>query len=126
MCPISTSLEILGDKWALLIIRDMIFRGMQTYSEFLDSSEKIATNILADRLTTLEMNGIIEKKAYPGNKVKVLYKLTPKGLDLMPVLLELVLWGDKYFETNEIAKSLTEKIKRNRDGLIKYFREKHE
>lgn len=125
LCPISTTLEMLGDKWALLIIRDMIFRGMQTYSEFLKANEKIATNTLANRLMNLEMNGLIEKKDYPGNKVKVLYKLTPKGLDLMPVLLELVLWGDKYFETDDDARSLAASIRSDRDGLIKYLRDKH-
>lgn len=116
---------MLGDKWALLIIRDMIFRGMQTFSEFLKANEKIATNTLANRLMNLELNGLIEKKDYPGNKVKVLYKLTPKGLDLMPVLFELVLWGDKYFETDEDARSLAASIRSDRDGLIKYLRDKH-
>jgi DNA-binding HxlR family transcriptional regulator len=126
MCPISTALEMLGDKWALIILRDMIFRGMQTYSEFLKAHEKIATNTLANRLMNLEQNGLIEKKDYPGNKVKVLYKLTPMGLDLIPVLLELVLWGDKYFETDADAKSLADNIRSDRVGLIKYLREKHQ
>lgn len=126
LCPISTALEMLGDKWALIILRDMIFRGMETYSEFLKAHEKIATNTLATRLINLEQNGLIEKKDYPGNKVKVLYKLTPMGLDLIPVLFELVLWGDKYFETDKDAESLAENIRSDRDGLIKYLRDKHQ
>jgi DNA-binding HxlR family transcriptional regulator len=117
---------MLGDKWALIILRDMIFRGMETYSEFLKAHEKIATNTLATRLINLEQNGLIEKKDYPGNKVKVLYKLTPMGLDLIPVLFELVLWGDKYFETDKDAESLAENIRSDRDGLIKYLRDKHQ
>ena len=70
MCPISTTLDILGDKWTLLIIRDLMFKGKRTFGEFLQSEEKIATNILADRLLILEKNGIVEKRAFPGNKVK--------------------------------------------------------
>ena len=100
-CPISSTLDILGDKWTLLIVRDLMYKGKKTYGEFLQSEEKIATNILADRLLVLEKTGIVEKKAFPGNRVKNLYQLTPKGIDLMPTLLEIVLWGDKYFEIPE-------------------------
>ena len=118
-CPISTTLDILGDKWTLLIIRDLMLTGKRTYSEFLQSEEKIATNILADRLLILEKSGIIEKKAFPGNKVKNLYQLTPKGIDLMPVLFEIILWGDKYFEIPERVHRLAEEIRKDRNGMIK-------
>ncbi|HEY3275570.1 MAG TPA: helix-turn-helix domain-containing protein [Syntrophorhabdaceae bacterium] len=117
-CPISSTLEILGDKWTLLIIRDLMFSGKKTYGEFLQSPEKIATNILADRLLVLEQNGIIEKKAFPGNKVKNLYQLTPKGIDLMPILFEIILWGDKYFETPEQIHVLAGKIRKDKKGAI--------
>ena len=121
MCPISTTLDILGDKWTLLIIRDLMFKGKKTYGEFLQSEEKIATNILADRLLILESNGIIEKKAFPGNKVKNLYQLTSKGIDLMPILFEIILWGDKYFEIPERIHRLAEEIRKDRNGMIKEF-----
>jgi len=118
-CPISTTLDILGDKWTLLIIRDLMFKGKRTYGEFLQSEEKIATNILADRLLILEKNGIVEKRAFPGNKAKNLYKLTPKGVDLMPILLEIILWGDKYFEIPERVQRLAGEIRKDRNGMIK-------
>ncbi len=118
-CPISITLDILGDKWTLLVIRDLMLGGKRTYGEFLQSPEKIATNVLADRLTVLEETGIVEKKAFPGNKVKNLYELTPKGLDLMPVLFEMVLWGDKYYEITERARMLAREIRKDRKGLTK-------
>jgi DNA-binding HxlR family transcriptional regulator len=118
-CPISTTLDILGDKWTLLIIRDLMFKGKKTYGEFLQSEEKIATNILADRLLILEKTGIVEKKAFPGNKVKNLYQLTPKGIDLLPTLFEIILWGDKYFEIPERVHQLAGEIRKDRNGMIK-------
>ena len=96
-----------------------MFKRKKTYGEFLRSEEKIATNILADRLLILEKNGIVEKKAFPGSKVKNLYRLTPKGIDLMPTLLEMVLWGDKYFEIQEPTHRLAGEIRKNRNGMIK-------
>lgn len=78
-CPISSSLEVWGDKWSLLIVRDLMFAKQCTYGDFLKSGEKIATNILASRLQTLEENGIITKSDHPGSKAKVLYQLTQKG-----------------------------------------------
>ena len=119
MCPISSTLDILGDKWTLLIIRDLMYKGKKTYGEFLQSEEKIATNILADRLLVLEKTGIVEKKAFPGNRVKNLYQLTPKGIDLMPTLLEIVVWGDKYFEIPEPVHQLAEAIRKDKDGAIR-------
>src|SRR5882757_1640495 len=89
-CPISTALDIFGDKWSLLIIRDMVFKGRNTYGDLLDAEEKIATNILADRLALLECGELISKHKHPDSKAKVLYKLTLKGIDLVPVLLEII------------------------------------
>ena len=118
MCPISTTLDILGDKWTLLIIRDLMFKGKRTYGEFLQSEEKIATNILADRLLILEKNGIVEKRVFPENKVKNLYQLTPKGIDLMPILLEIIVWGDKYFEIPERVHRLGGEIRKSWNGML--------
>ena len=89
-CPISTALDIFGDKWTLLVVRDLLFNEKKTYGEFLDSEEKIATNILADRLALLEMAGIISREKHPDSKLKILYKLTDKGIDLIPVLVEVI------------------------------------
>ena len=118
-------LDILGDKWSLLIIRDMIFHGKKTYGEFLSSGEKISTNILADRLSLLEKEGIITKEEHPDNKTKFLYELTAKGTELLPVLLEIVIWSSKYLEISDRAKELSKKAAKDRSGLIKNIIEKY-
>lgn len=95
-CPISCALDIIGDKWTLLIIRDIAIYKKQNYQEFLASDEKIATNILADRLKKLINAGIVEKKAHPSNKKKINYSLTPMGKDLIPVLVSIATWSSKH------------------------------
>lgn len=90
-----------------------------TYGDFLKSDEKIATNILASRLETLEANDLISKNIHPQNKSKFLYKLTPKGIDLLPVLIEIYLWGEKYFSLSEEHKSFLKKIKKDKEGFLK-------
>lgn len=104
-CPINFGLEAFGDKWSLLILRDIIFRGKRTYGDFLNSEEGIATNILASRLATLEQKGILKKREDPGDARKDLYGLTEKGLDLIPLLFEMVLWSAKY-DSNSEAKRM--------------------
>ena len=89
-------LEIFGDKWSLLIVRDIVFSGKKTYGEFLKSEEGFATNLLASRLAFLEEQGILRQTAHPADKRKSVYSLTPKGLDLIPVLLDMVLWSAKH------------------------------
>src|SRR6266516_6579044 len=96
-CPVRCSLDIWGDKWSLLIIRDLMFAKECAYGDFLKSAEGIATNILASRLQALEENKMIEKLDHPDSKAKVLYKLTSKGIDLLPVMIEINLWAEKYF-----------------------------
>ncbi|HCM33324.1 helix-turn-helix domain-containing protein [Chryseobacterium sp.] len=118
-CPISCSLEIWGDKWSLLIIRDLMIKKECTYGEFLKADEKIATNILATRLQTLLENGIIAKKDHPDNKLKILYHLTEKGIDLVPVIVEINLWGDKYLTIPDDRKKLLEDIKKDKVDFIK-------
>ncbi len=117
-CPINTSLELWGDKWSLLIIRDLMFKKQCTYGDFLKSKEKIATNILASRLLILEENDLIIKLDHPESKAKVLYQLTEKGIELFPVLVEISLWAEKYYEIPEERKSLLEKAKQDKAAFI--------
>ncbi|PWN69312.1 transcriptional regulator [Chryseobacterium phosphatilyticum] len=118
-CPISCSLEIWGDKWSLLIIRDLMIKRECTYGELQKADEKIASNILAARLQHLLENGIIDKKNHPENKLKVIYFLTEKGIDLIPLIVEINLWGDKYLTIPDERKELVENIKRDKDDFIK-------
>jgi DNA-binding HxlR family transcriptional regulator len=95
-CPVNYGLEIFGDKWSLLIVRDIVFSGKKTYGEFLKSEEGFATNLLASRLAFLEAQGILRQTPHPADKRKSVYSLTPKGLDLIPVLLDIVVWSAKH------------------------------
>ncbi len=121
-CPISTALDIFGDKWSLLIVRDLMFNQKKTYGEFLNSEEKIATNILADRLMLLEMGGIISKEEHPESKAKVLYKLTAKGIDLIPTMVEIILWSEKHHEVHPFASQFAKMVKKDKDGMLKQIK----
>jgi DNA-binding HxlR family transcriptional regulator len=120
-CPINISLEILGDRWSLLIVRDLMFRGFHTYKELVDSEEGIATNILADRLRRLEQCGIIRIEEDPTDRRKVMYRLTAKGMDLAPVLVELILWGARYEDT-EAPPALLRKMQKHRAEFLSELR----
>ncbi|MCO6045144.1 helix-turn-helix transcriptional regulator [Aeoliella sp. ICT_H6.2] len=95
-CPVNYGLEAFGDRWALLILRDIIFRGKRTYGEFLKSEEGWSTNILAARLDHLVEQGILEREGDETDGRKGIYTLTQKGLDLVPVVFEMMLWSAKY------------------------------
>lgn len=118
-CPINFSLEIFGDKWTLLIIRDLIFLKKRTYGELKNSPEGIATNILADRLSLLENEGIIIKQLDPTNGKVYLYTLTQKGIDVLPVILEMCLWGAHYGAETTAPAHLIKLIKNDRNMAIK-------
>ncbi|GGH29019.1 helix-turn-helix transcriptional regulator [Sphingobacterium alkalisoli] len=118
-CPVSCSLEIWGDKWSLLIVRDLMFAKQCTYGDFLKSDEKIATNILASRLQTLEENGIITKLNHPDSKAKVLYRLTQKGIDLLPLMIEINLWAEKYYDVPADIKATLKEVKKDKGKFIK-------
>lgn len=120
-CPISSSLDIWGDKWSLLIVRDLIFSMQCTYGDFLKSEEKIATNILATRLQMLESNGIIAKLDHPDSKAKVLYQLTQKGIDLLPIMIEIHLWADKYSNIPPERNAIINELKNNKEAFIKSY-----
>jgi DNA-binding HxlR family transcriptional regulator len=102
-CPLNASVEMLGDRWSLLIIRDMMLRGFRSYKEFLECYEGIATNILADRLRKLQAYGIIVAQLDPKDARKIIYRLTAKGIDLAPVLTEMVLWAAAHEDTGNQA-----------------------
>ncbi len=118
-CPISCSLDIWGDKWSLLIVRDLMFAKQCTYGDFLKSNEKIATNILAARLQMLEENGVISKSNHPDSKAKVLYKLTQKGIDLLPVMIEMQLWAEKHFTLSNERKTILKGIKKDKEAFLR-------
>ena len=115
-CPLNASVEILGDRWSLLIIRDMMLRGFRSYSQFLGSYEKIATNILADRLRRLEAHGIIAAERDPADGRRLIYFLTRKGIDLAPVLTEMVLWAAGHERTENQA--LVRILRADKQGFI--------
>ncbi|MCI9845774.1 winged helix-turn-helix transcriptional regulator [Flavobacterium pectinovorum] len=118
-CPLSCSLDVFGDKWSLLIIRDLLFFKKGTYNDFLKSEEGIATNILASRLKALEENGIIEKSAHPESKAKNLYRLSKKGIDLLPIIMEIYIWSDKYFNMPQEIKEIIKEAKNDKDKFVK-------
>lgn len=118
-CPISYSLDIWGDKWSLLIIRDLLFNKQLTYGDFLRAQEGISTNILAARLLRLEEQGLIDRMDHPESKAKVLYRLTPKGIGLLPVLVEINQWAHQYFPVPESRKAMYQAIKKDKAGFIK-------
>jgi len=121
-CPLNASVEILGDRWSLLIIRDMMLRGFRMYKEFLGSYEKIATNILADRLQKLIGHGIITAEGNPSDGRKLIYSLTPKGIALAPVLTEMVLWAAEHEDTGNQA--LVQEMKRDKEKFISAIRQR--
>lgn len=101
-CPINLTLEVVGDRWSLLIIRDMIFGNRRHFRELLLRSEEgISSNILADRLKTLVDQGIITKADDPTHKQKTVYRLTEQGIELLPVLAQMAAWGRKYLPVTE-------------------------
>ena len=120
-CPLNVSLEILGDRWSLLIIRDLMFRGFRTYKELLESEEGIATNILADRLQRLEACGIISISQETTDRRKLIYRLTQKGIDLAPVLVELILWGARHEDT-AAPRTVIRKMEKQREEFLSEIR----
>ncbi|MGZ5528193.1 MAG: winged helix-turn-helix transcriptional regulator [Limisphaerales bacterium] len=116
-CPVNICLEVFGDRWSLLIVRDLMVRGYRTFKQFQESGEGIASNILADRLQKLEAARIItaETEATDGRKVN--YRLTQKGIDLAPVLLDLLIWGARH-EPADATCSFILKMEKNREELL--------
>lgn len=122
-CPLNASVEMLGDRWSLLILRDMMLRGFRTFKEFLTSYEGIATNILSDRLKRLIAHGIITTQEDPFDGRKLNYVLTPKGLDLAPVLTEMVLWAAKHEETGN--QPLVRQMQKDKEQFVETVRQRY-
>ena len=122
-CPLNVSLELLGDRWSLLIIRDLMFQGFRTYKEFLGSEEGIATNILADRLRRLEACEIITTEREVTDRRKLIYRLTAKGIDLAPVLVELILWGARYEDT-AAPRAVIRRMEKQREEFLSELRQR--
>lgn len=117
-CLVAYGTDIFGDRWSLLVIRDMLLHGRKTYGEFLEAGEEIATNVLALRLRHLEAEGVIEKRRDPDNGRSYIYNLTDKGLALAPVILEIVRWSGKYTELDPARQQLVERIEADCSGLL--------
>ncbi|MCF6254981.1 MAG: helix-turn-helix transcriptional regulator [Gammaproteobacteria bacterium] len=118
-CPINFAQETFGDKWSLLIIRDLMFKGKKYYGEFLNSDEKISTNILADRLEKLEVDGLLTKARDKENNSKNIYALTQKGVDLLPMLLEMIAWSAKYDNKTGTPAEFIRRLTEDKDSLIR-------
>lgn len=116
-CPVSISLEMLGDRWSLLVIRDLMVRGYRTFKEFQESGERISSNILAHRLRKLEQAGIISAEADEADRRRLNYRLTEKGIDLAPVLLELLIWGARHEQTGAPCGVIAE-MAGNREAVL--------
>ena len=116
-CPVSLSLERFGDRWSLLIIRDLMVRGFQTFKQFQESGEGIATNILADRLHKLEVAGIISPEVDETDGRRVNYRLTEKGIDLAPLVLEVLIWGARHEEAGASC-AVIAKMAKNRQAIL--------
>src|SRR5271155_5360722 len=121
-CPLNASVEMLGDRWSLLIIRDMMLQGFRSYKQFLECYEGIATNILADRLRRLQAYGIIVARPDPKDARKVIYLLTAKGIDLAPVLTEMVLWAAAHEDTGNQA--LVRQMKEDKEKFLAGVRQR--
>ena len=115
-CPVHFALEVFGDAWSLLIVRDLMFKNRRTYSEFLRAEEGIATNVLADRLVRLEADGIIARDEKAGGGVR--YRLTPKGIDLAPVMVEIIGWSAKHDPRTAAEKAFVRRLRTDRRGLL--------
>jgi DNA-binding HxlR family transcriptional regulator len=124
-CPISYTLDIFGDKWTMLIIRDLLLFGKDSFSEFLCSDEKIATNILTDRLSVLVQEGFVTKHTAPTNKSKFLYRPTEKAIEMIPILCEITLWAEKY-NPDGAPLDITEPLRKNRTKALRDLKKKVE
>ena len=127
-CPITSALDIVGDKWTLVIIKQMLLEGKKTFKDFSESDEAIASNILSSRLKMLEEYKMIRKEKLPHNKKTNIYLLTEKGLGLTPTIVELTHWSDsnlREYHSSIISDSRIEMVKKNKEESIKMIMENY-
>lgn len=125
-CPISNVLDHVGDKWSLLILRDMMFFEKSTYSALQASDEQVASNILSNRLEHLERDGLVTKAVDPADKRRKVYRLTKAGLDMMPILLEMIAWSSRYDPNTNAPTDLVEQYQQDRQALIENLKTRYE
>jgi DNA-binding HxlR family transcriptional regulator len=118
-CPISLALDVIGDRWSLLIVRDLMFAGKRYYRELMRSDEGISTNILAERLARLVDAGVLSKTDDPTHKQKAIYSLTPMGIDLLPIVAQLGIWGRKYLPVNAETGAQAKQLEKGGPPLLK-------
>ena len=125
-CPINYALEHFGDKWSLLIIRDLMFKGKRHYNEFFESGEKVSTSVLGDRLRQLEESGIISKGQDTVKKSRIKYSLTKKGIDMLPFMVDMISWSGEYDSETEAGDVFSAQARDGRNYLLKAIKEKLE
>jgi DNA-binding HxlR family transcriptional regulator len=118
-CPISLALDVIGDRWSLLIVRDLMFAGKRYYRELLRSDEGISSNILAERLARLVDVGILSRTGDPTHKQKAIYSLTPMGIDLLPLVAQLGIWGRKYLPVTAETGAQAEQLEKGGATLLR-------
>ncbi len=116
-CPLAFGLDTFGDRWSLLIIREVMLKGKKTYSEFMEADEGIASNILIDRLKHLEAEGILDKSRDPDNRRSFIYALTKKGRDLAPIILEIIIWSGLHDDRSFAMREALDKINKDREDF---------
>ena len=123
-CAVSSGLDLFGDKWSLLIIRDLLYHSERTFKDFSKAGENISSARLSERLTRLVKQNIISKKRHPTNKKVYLYALTQKGKDLAPILAEFICWANKYLNDHisDFSKSLAQQLSQNREQALSQFK----
>lgn len=122
-CPIGIALDLFGDRWSLLIVRDLLFGGPRSYTQLAEGGEGIASNILSERLARLEAGGIIERRQDENDRRRVNYRLTAKGIDLAPVLVDMVVWAARHEETAAPPKTVR-RFEREREEVLAELRRK--
>ncbi len=117
-CPISNVLDHVGDRWSLLVIRDIALYGKRSFTELLDSAEHVATNVLTDRLRRLEQTGLLTRTRDSGDARKNIYRLTQRGRDLLPILIEMILWSARHDPQTNAPPELVRRAQTDRNALI--------
>ena len=123
-CPISVALDLFGDRWTLLVIRDLAFKSKNSFTDFLASDERIARNVLADRLARLEAEGFIDKRPHHDDMRRSIYTLTERGLGLIPVLVEMILWSAREDPDTAADPDFVREATQDRDGLIQRLQQR--